>query len=101
MNLKIRSLYNALGATIYITVVALLLQNASKWFGNKPDTIMAPIAFLMVFVLSATIVGALVIGKPVIMYLNDRKPEAIKLFLYTVGWMALATVIVFLANFIR
>lgn len=93
-----RSALNALGTVAYVALVATLMQNAQRFFGNKPDTVFAPILVLTLFVLSAAITGSLVLGKPILMYLNNEKAEAVRLFLYTLGWLALATVLLVMAN---
>lgn len=55
----------ALGEAVYITLVALLMFSIQKLFGEKPDpVIIAPIAFLLLLVISAAISGALIFGKP-------------------------------------
>ena len=92
-----RSLLNALGTIAYVSVVAIIMQNGEKIFENINETI-APIAFLTLFVLSAAVTGGLVLGKPVLMYLDNQKKEAIKLFLYTLCWLALAIVILLLVS---
>ncbi|MBX4188416.1 MAG: hypothetical protein KW793_04785, partial [Candidatus Doudnabacteria bacterium] len=74
--------------------------NAENMFGEK-ETILIPMMMLMVFVLSATITGSLVLGRPVMMYLNGQKTEAVRLFLFTVGWLALFTVIFIVLNTIK
>lgn len=90
-----RSFLNALGTGLYVVLVALLARNAQNIFGQK-DSIIDPIAILMVFVLSAAVTGSLVLGKPVLMYANNQKTEAVKLFLYTIAWLVLLTIIVFI-----
>jgi len=92
-----RSLLNALGTIAYVSVVATIMQNGEKVFESINETI-APIAFLTLFVLSAAVTGGLVLGKPVLMYLDSQKKEAIKLFLYTLCWLALAIVILLTAS---
>jgi hypothetical protein len=52
----------------------------------------------MLFVLSATIVGSLVLGRPILLHLEGKKNEALRFFGYTVGWLAILTVIIFLAR---
>lgn len=89
-----RSFLNALGTVAYVTVVALIMSNGNKIFGVK-DTTLTPIAVLMLFVLSAAITASLVAGKPVLMYLNNQKNEAVRLFIYTLCWLALVTVVLF------
>jgi hypothetical protein len=89
-----RSFLNVLGVVAYVTVVALVMSNGNKIFGVK-DTAVTPVAALMLFVLSAAVTGSLVVGKPLLMYLNNQKNEAVKLFIYTLCWLALATIILF------
>lgn len=86
------SFLNALGTAAYVVLLVLLIDNLERFF-PKEDNVFMPISALMMFVLSASITGSLVIGKPILMYLNGEKVEAVKLFLYTVGWLALMTVI--------
>ena len=93
MNKQIqRSFLNALGVTAYVTVIATVMQNGENIFGNMNQTL-APIVFLILFVLSAGVTGGLVLGKPVLMYLDNQKKEAVELFLYTLCWLALAVII--------
>ncbi len=68
------------------------MQNGERIFGQMNKTT-GPIAFLTLFVLSAAVTGGLVLGKPLLMYVNNQKSEAIKLFIYTLCWLALAVVI--------
>ena len=88
---------HALLVVLYTSGVASILFNGQKLFKPK-DTVFAPIAALMLFVLSGAIVGALVLGRPVLLYLDGKKSEALKMFGYTVGWLALGTIIFFLLN---
>ncbi len=92
-----RSFLNALGVTAYVSVIATIMQNGEKYFESVNESI-APIAFLTLFVLSAAVTGGLVLGKPVLMYLNNQKNEAIRLFIYTLGWLALAVVILLIVS---
>jgi len=90
-------LTHALSTAIYIGLVAFLMQNAEKIFG-KMNNLMGPVAFLLIFVLSAAVTGALVLGKPVLMYLDNQKKEALKLFFYTLGWLLIITVIILITQ---
>lgn len=91
-NLIIRGLLHALGVAVYIASVAFLMTNVERIFGDVEPGILGPMSFLMLFVLSAAIVGLLVFGKPVMLYLDGMKQEAIQLVIYTVGWLALLTI---------
>jgi SNF family Na+-dependent transporter len=86
------SLTSSVLTTIYIAVVAYLMQNGEKFFG-KMDNWLGPVAFLLLFVLSAAVVGWLILGKPITWYLNGKKNEAILLFKYTIGWLFLLTIV--------
>jgi len=78
----------ALGEAAYIGLVALLMSGAERFFSNTPDNkILAPITFLLLFVLSAAVSGALVLGKPVLMYMEGKKKEALALFGFTLFWL--------------
>lgn len=87
----------ALGEGIYISLVALLLFTVGKYFGDKPDpAIIAPIAFLLLFVISASISGALILGKPVMLYLDGKKKDALQLFSFTLAWLAVFLIVAFI-----
>lgn len=91
-----RSFLNALGTVVYISFVSLVMSQGNKIFGEK-DTAITPIAALTLFVLSAAVTGGLVVGKPLLMYLENQKSEAVKLFVYTVCWLGIFTLILFTA----
>ncbi len=86
----------ALGEVVYISLVALLLFIVGKLFGDKPDpAIIAPIAFLLLLVISASISGALILGKPLMLYLDGKKKDALQLFGGIVAWLAVFLIIAF------
>lgn len=87
---------SALGVLAYIIIVSQVMRNGDKIFG-KMDNFVSPIAFLLLFTLSAITVGGLVLGKPLMLYLDGKKKEAVSLFLSTAGWMAGFTVLALLA----
>ena len=89
-----QSLGHAVLVVLYVSLVAFVMNHGSTWFGQK-DTAVTPVAVLMLFVLSATVTATLVLGRPAMMYFNGEKKEAIKFFGYTVGWMFIQTVVIF------
>lgn len=91
-NEKLLALLNALGVAIYTILVALVMRNGERVFG-KMDNLFGPVAFLLLFVLSAAVVGALILGKPVMMYFDGQKKEAVKMFVQTVLWLVVITVL--------
>ena len=83
---------NALGATIYIVIISSFLFYANHLFGPT-DNVLMPITMLLLLVLSAALMGLLIFGRPVIMYLNGSKKEAVHLLAYTIGSLAVITVL--------
>lgn len=53
------------------------------FFADEPDTIFAPIIMLMLFVFSAAITGSLVLGRPILWYIDGKKKEAVHLLFST------------------
>src|SRR4029078_4535362 len=88
-----RSFLNALGVLIYISCIAVLGFNSNHLFGAK-DNVLMPIFVLLLFVISASVTGLLVLGKPVLLYVNGLKKEAITLLLSTIVWLVLFLVVV-------
>jgi hypothetical protein len=91
----VHSLGHAVLVLIYVTLIATVMSHGEALFGKK-DTAWTPVAVLMLFVLSAAVTGTLVLGRPVLMYVNGEKKEAIQFFGYTIAWLAALTVLVFL-----
>jgi hypothetical protein len=90
------SILHSLGVLVYVTLVALFMNNAEKIFGKK-DNFMTGIIVLLIFILSALITGSLVLGRPILFYLDGKKAEAVKLLLYTIISLAVILVLVILA----
>jgi hypothetical protein len=97
INLIKTSLRNSLGTAVYVVIVALIINNAEKIFGTMKN-IIGPIAFLLLFVTSAAITGFLVLGQPIMLYFDNQKREAVKLFIYTVAWLFLFTIVALALN---
>jgi hypothetical protein len=94
------SFFHALGVAAYIILLVSVMFNIEK-FVQGPDNILAPIAMLLLFVLSAAVTGSLVLVKPIMMYLNGEKADALKMFLFTLGWLFVFVIIFFLLLSIR
>jgi len=91
MNTTKMGFIHSLGVLVYISLVALLMQNGEKIFG-KEDNWASPIAFLLLFTLSAIVVGLLVLGKPIVLYLDNKKKEAVKMLVSTAAFIAAFTI---------
>lgn len=96
--LKYASL-NALWTAFYVILVAIFLNSAGHIFGSE-KTILIPIAMLLLFVFSASLCGALVLGRPVLWYMDGKKKEAITLFVYTLVVFFVVTLLAFLALYL-
>ncbi len=92
------SLLHALAVFLYIFGVAWVLMNAGKVFPKMNETIFGPITFLLLFVTSAAITGSLVLGKPVMLYLEKQKKDAVLMFVCTVIWIAFFTILALISN---
>lgn len=49
---------------------------------------------LLLLIISATVTGFLVIGKPLQLYVSGQKSEGLKLLGRTLGWLAVFAIIV-------
>lgn len=82
------SFIHALLVVAYITGVVFLMQNAERIFG-KMESIVGVISFLTLFTLSALVVGGLLVGKPIMLYIDGKKKESVSMLLASGGWLAL------------
>lgn len=91
-SLPIQALINAVAGGLYIFLVAWLMFNVVQFF-PKEDTFLAPATFLLLFVVSAAIEGSLILGQPIMLYLDGKKIEAMKLLSFTIAWLFVITVL--------
>ena len=89
------SFIHSLGVVIYTSGVVWLMTHGEQIFGSTQNNFLAPLAILLLFVLSATITGSLVLLKPIYLYLSNAKKEAVQLFLGTIAWLAIFMSIIF------
>jgi len=90
-----RAIIDSLGTAVYIILVVSLIFSLQS-FPEIEDIVIIPIAMLLLFVCSAAITGFLVFGKPAMLYIDGKKREAVLLFEYTIGMLALITLIAFI-----
>jgi len=91
-SLFIKAVINSIGAAIYITLVALLMTKGNNIFGQATG-VLGGVSILLLFTLSALIVGSLILGKPLMLYLDGNKKESVKLLLQTTLILAIITII--------
>ncbi|MDH4358660.1 MAG: hypothetical protein OEV37_01765 [Candidatus Berkelbacteria bacterium] len=87
------AIINSLGVLIYVAIVSTVMTYAEKIFG-KMNTIVGAVGFLMLFTLSAGVVGSLIIGKPIMLYIDNKKKEAVSLLVWTLVFLAIITIAV-------
>jgi hypothetical protein len=87
-----QGILNSVIAVVYISCIASLLNNGEKVFGDG-KSVLIPIFMLSLLVLSAAIMGLLIFGRPVMLYLDGLKKEAVKLLFYTIGGLFLITLV--------
>ena len=89
-NITLKSLGCALGTFGYVALVGFLMMNGDELFG-KQESIVAIIAFLLLFVMSACITGILILGGPIWNYMEGNKKTAVKWLFYNLGWLVIIT----------
>ena len=94
-DLLLKTLRNISAAAVYIFLVSQVMQNGDKLFGTE-DNILAPFAVLLLFSLSAAVVGGLVIGYPVYLFSDNKKKESVTAVIYSVGWLGVFTLLALL-----
>jgi len=88
------SVINSLGVLAYVLLVVLLITNGQKFFGQA-NNFLGSAAMLLLLVLSATITGLLVLGRPGYLYFNGLKKEGLSLLFYTIICLFVITIIIF------
>ena len=89
-----RALINSVATAIYVIGVSSFLYFGTLIKLGRVNSILAPIALLLLFVFSASLTGFLIFGKPAQLYVDGKKKEALSLLTYT---LVIFSVITFLA----
>jgi hypothetical protein len=95
--------FNALVTTVYIALVGAFMFYGGEIRLGRTNTLLVPIALLLLFVFSAALTGFLIFGRPVLWYLDGKKKEALELLFTTLGFFSgiTAVVILLLVSFTR
>ena len=88
----VSSLKNTFIAVVYIFMVSQVMQYGENWFG-KEDNNFTPFALLLLFSLSAVIVGYLIVGQTIFLFLDGQKRESQLSILYSIGCLGIFTLI--------
>jgi hypothetical protein len=78
------SLASAAGTAGYIVLISLFFINIQSVSGSiDQNSIFGPIFMLLLFVFSAAATSAMVLGRPILLYLDNSKKEALRSFVWT------------------
>ena len=91
---------NSFAASAYIILLVLMMNLGGK-MAEDGDSLIAPIAAISLFTLSAAVMGYLFCFQPIQLYLDGKKKQGIKLFLNTVEIFGGITVLILLLTFFR
>ena len=83
-----KSFVNAGGVFAYISALVWFIFNAEKIFGSYPG-LLGPVIGLLVFIISASVTGFLVLGKPIELFISGEKRVAIQMLFTTIAWLTL------------
>jgi hypothetical protein len=90
--IKKTALVNSLLTALYIIAVGAFMYYGSQVKIGKDNAFLAPIAMLLLFVFSASLTGFLVVGKPLQLYIDGKKKEALSLLFNTLLFLFIITV---------
>jgi len=85
----------ALGVTVYCSLIGLILWQGSNIF-PKVNAYFGPVMFLLLFSASVLICGLMVFYKPYQLFFAGKKKEAISVVVSTSLWLFLFLFITFL-----
>ncbi|MFA6917864.1 MAG: hypothetical protein WC285_03455 [Candidatus Gracilibacteria bacterium] len=88
------AIINSTATALYIILVASFLFHVEDVKLEEPS-VLIPIFMLMLFVFSAALTGTLILGKPILLYLEGKKKESVSLLAYTLGIFFLTILLVF------
>ncbi|HET8689921.1 MAG TPA: hypothetical protein VFL81_00575 [Candidatus Saccharimonadales bacterium] len=92
--LVLTSLRNVVLAGAYIFGISQFMFYGENLFKGVEHTSLMPFMLLLIFVLSVAVVGGLVFGQAVWLFLGNRKLESVKSAIYSVGWLFILTILV-------
>lgn len=92
-DIRIKAFINSFLTSLYIIAIGLFFYYGSTIKLGKSHVFLAPIALLFLFVFSASLTGYLIVGKPLQMYIDGKKKEALSLLSYTLIFFFVFTLI--------
>ena len=93
-NLIARAFLDALGVAGYAVAFAWIVNHIEQWFGPQEPSWLGFAMFIMIFIISACITASLVLLKPILLYLEGHKKDAVQLFVYTLLFLIILALVV-------
>ena len=91
------SILGSFGTAFYITAIVSFMYYCDK-YSLLGENLLIPIFFLMLFVFSAAFTGFLILGKPIMLYADGKKRDAVVLFFSTIILFFMIAIVVFLIS---
>jgi hypothetical protein len=88
---------NVIFAGAYIFGISQFLFYGEKFLEGANNSNLAPFAFLLLFSLSAAVVGSLVFGQAIMLFFENKRSESIQSVVYSILWLFLITLTVITA----
>lgn len=82
---------HAVGGALYVAGIVWFVTTVGKLIGPEGGFI-GGITFLLVFVISAAIMGSIILLRPIFWYFAGKKHEAVKLLVATIAFLLLIAV---------
>jgi hypothetical protein len=84
---------NALGATVYVWGMALLIRYLSTMHHDTPDTWVTSVAAMSMMIFSAAVMAFFFFYRPVSLLVENKRKEALNFFLKTLGTFGLLALV--------
>lgn len=91
--------HNAVLAIGYILGLVSSIFLASTYLDTLEESIFMPVAMLSMLVLSVAVMAYLFFYQPIVLLLDGKREQAVKLFLQTIGIFAGAIVLLIAASY--
>lgn len=94
---KFKYLWQGMGFAVavaaYVALVVGLMMNLQAIMGPGGPEFMGGVLILLLFVLSAAVVGSLIFGRPAYLYFAGAKRDGVLLAASTIVWLLVCTVL--------
>lgn len=84
---------NAASAFAYIILVVSVMTFVTQPLRDKPDTFFAPVMALSILTLSVAVMAYIFFYQPIILFIENKRKEAVELFTKTVGIFSIFTIL--------